>query len=100
MCIHRQKDEKGESFEIHINGTPIFAKGANWIPADSFVERLTRDDYERLIKDAVSANMNTLRIWGGGVYEPDCFYEICDEMGVLVWQDFLFACSMPITKYL
>jgi len=94
VCIHRQKDEKGESFEIHINGTPIFAKGANWIPADSFVERLNRDDYERLIKDAVSANMNTLRIWGGGVYEPDCFYEICDEMGVLVWQDFMFACSM------
>ena len=94
VCIHRQKDEKGESFEIHINGTPIFAKGANWIPADSFVERLNRDDYERLIKDAVSANMNTLRIWGGGVYEPDCFYEICDEMGMLVWQDFMFACSM------
>ena len=94
VSINRQKDEKGESFEIHINGTPIFAKGANWIPADSFVERLTRNDYERLIKDAVSANMNTLRIWGGGVYEPDCFYELCDEMGVLIWQDFMFACSM------
>ena len=94
VSIKREKDEKGESFEIHVNGVPIFAKGANWIPADSFVERLTREDYQRLIKDAVLANMNTLRIWGGGIYEPDCFYEICDEMGVLVWQDFMFACSM------
>ncbi len=94
VSIKRQRDEKGESFEIHVNGTPIFAKGANWIPADSFVERLDRKDYARLIKDAVLANMNTLRIWGGGIYEPDCFYEICDEMGVLVWQDFMFACSM------
>ena len=94
VSIKREKDEKGESFEIHVNGVPIFAKGANWIPADSFVERLTREDYQRLIKDAVLANMNTLRIWGGGIYEPDCFYEICDEMGVLVWQDFMFDCSM------
>ena len=64
------------------------------IPADYFVERLDSDDYERLLKDAKNANMNTLRIWGGGIYEPDLFYELCDEMGIMVWQDFMFACSM------
>ena len=92
--IRRDKDEKGESFEIHVNGMPIYSKGANWIPADYFVERLTRDDYKRLLNDAIRANMNTLRIWGGGIYEPDHFYELCDEMGIMVWQDFMFACSM------
>ena len=92
--IRRDKDEKGESFEIHVNGMPIYSKGANWIPADFFVERLTRDDYKRLLNDAIRANMNTLRIWGGGIYEPDHFYELCDEMGIMVWQDFMFACSM------
>ena len=92
--IRRDKDEKGESFEIHVNGIPIYSKGANWIPADYFVERLTRDDYKRLLNDAIRANMNTLRIWGGGIYESDHFYELCDEMGIMVWQDFMFACSM------
>ena len=92
--IRRDKDEKGESFEIHVNGMPIYSKGANWIPADYFVERLTRDDYKRLLNDAIRANMNTLRIWGGGIYESDHFYELCDEMGIMVWQDFMFACSM------
>ena len=92
--IRRDKDEKGESFEIHVNGMPMYSKGANWIPADYFVERLTRDDYKRLLNDAIRANMNTLRIWGGGIYEPDHFYELCDEMGIMVWQDFMFACSM------
>ena len=92
--IKRIKDEKGESFEMQVNGKPIYSKGANWIPADFFVERLTRDDYKRLLNDAIRANMNTLRIWGGGIYEPDHFYELCDEMGIMVWQDFMFACSM------
>ena len=92
--INRDKDQKGESFEIHVNGMPIYSKGANWIPADSFVERLDRANYESLLKDATRANMNTLRIWGGGIYEPDVFYELCDEMGIMVWQDFMFACSM------
>ena len=97
--IRRDKDEKGESFEIHVNGMPIYSKGANWIPADYFVERLTRDDYKRLLNDAIRANMNTLRIWGGGIYEPDHFYELCDEKGLLVWQDFMFSCSTyPATE--
>jgi beta-mannosidase len=94
VLIKREKGGKGESFEIHVNNQPIFSKGANWIPADSFTTRLTYKDYERLLGDAVKANMNTLRVWGGGIYEPDHFYDICDELGILVWQDFMFACSM------
>ena len=94
VSIKRAEDEKGESFEIYVNNMPIYSKGANWIPADYFVERLQVEDYKRLLKDAIRANMNTLRIWGGGIYEPDHFYELCDEMGIMVWQDFMFACSM------
>ena len=68
VVIKREQDKKGEGFEIHVNGQPIFAKGANWIPADSFTTRLSHKDYEILLQDAVLANMNTLRIWGGGIY--------------------------------
>ena len=94
VFIKRERDKKGRSFEIHVNGKPIFSKGANWIPADSFTTRIQLDDYKRLIATARDANMNTLRVWGGGIYEPDIFYELCDEMGIMVWQDFMFACSM------
>ena len=94
VSIRREKDKKGKSFEIYVNEKPIFSKGANWIPADSFTNRLKADDYKKLISAASDANMNTLRIWGGGIYEPDIFYELCDEMGIMVWQDFMFACSM------
>ena len=94
VYIKRQKDEKGQSFEVHVNGKPIFSKGANWIPADSFTTRLNKKDYANLITSARDANMNMLRVWGGGIYEPDIFYELCDEMGIMVWQDFMFACSM------
>ena len=94
VTIERAADERGESFEIYVNNMPIYSKGANWIPADYFVERLQKEDYKRLLKDAIRANMNTLRIWGGGIYEPNHFYELCDEMGIMVWQDFMFACSM------
>ena len=94
VYVVREKDKVGKSFEIHVNGKPIFAKGANWIPADSFTTRLTKNDYVNLIGSARDANMNMLREWGGGIYEPDIFYELCDEMGIMVWQDFMFACSM------
>ena len=94
VAINRVKDEKGESFTIYVNGKPIFAKGANWIPADSFTSRLTPKDYKLLLQNVIKANMNTLRVWGGGIYEPDYFYELCDQMGILVWQDFMFACSL------
>ena len=92
--VQQKKDKHGTSFAFIVNGKPIFSKGANWIPADSFTTRLKKEDYRRLLGSAVRANMNTLRVWGGGIYEPDEFYDLCDEMGILVWQDFMFACSL------
>ncbi len=90
----REKDEFGESFLFELNGVRVFAKGANYIPNDSFLPRVSQKDYEKVIADAVNANMNMLRVWGGGIYENDYFYELCDKNGLLVWQDFMFACSM------
>tara|TARA_Y100000748_G_scaffold303472_1_gene308712 strand:+ start:661 stop:3150 length:2490 start_codon:yes stop_codon:yes gene_type:complete len=92
--VVQKKDDQGAGFSFVVNNKPIFAKGANWIPADSFTTRLKKQDYLSLLKSAVSANMNTLRVWGGGIYESDDFYDLCDEMGILVWQDFMFACSL------
>ncbi|WP_075834000.1 beta-mannosidase [Deinococcus marmoris] len=87
-------DEPGTRFfRFVLNGLPIFARGANWIPADSFVGTLTRERYEPLIRLAQQGHMNMLRVWGGGVYEHDAFYDLCDELGLLVWQDFMFACA-------
>lgn len=93
LKLVRNEDSGGESFYFEVNGTPVFARGANWIPADSFPGRMTAERYEGLLDSAVAANMNALRIWGGGYYEDDIFYELCDEKGILVWQDFMFACS-------
>ncbi|WP_298239096.1 glycoside hydrolase family 2 protein [uncultured Algibacter sp.] len=90
----REKDEFGESFLFKVNGISTFIKGANYIPNDNFLPRVTKNDYDKVIKDAVDANMNMLRVWGGGIYENDYFYELCDKNGLLVWQDFMFACSM------
>jgi len=87
-------DGKGKSFYFEVNGTPIFAKGANYIPSDVFVPRLTPADYKKVIESASFANMNMLRVWGGGIYENDLFYDLCDEAGILIWHDFMFACSM------
>jgi beta-mannosidase len=92
--LRQQRDEAGQSFMFVINGIPIFAKGGNWIPADSFPTRITKDKYRFLLESVRDTNMNMLRVWGGGIYEADEFYELCDEMGILVWQDFMFACSM------
>jgi beta-mannosidase len=92
--LRQQPDAAGKSFTFVVNGVPVFAKGANWIPADSFPERVTRARYRHLLESARDANMNMLRVWGGGYYEMDEFYELCDELGVMVWQDFMFACSM------
>jgi len=94
IFIKREKDKKGRSFEVHVNGKPIFSKGANWIPADSFTTRIKKEHYKQLLSAAKDANMNMLRVWGGGIYEPEIFYDLCDEMGIMVWQDFMFACSM------
>jgi beta-mannosidase len=92
--LRQQADAWGKSFTFVVNGVPVFAKGGNWIPADSFPTRLTRERYRRLLESVRDTNMNMLRVWGGGIYESDDFYELCDEMGLLVWQDFMFACSM------
>ncbi|MDR2654790.1 MAG: hypothetical protein LBC56_01785 [Oscillospiraceae bacterium] len=86
-------DRHGNQFRFVINGVPIFAKGADWIPADSFITRFTREDADFYIKSAKRANMNMLRVWGGGMYESEDFYDACDRNGILVWQDFIFACS-------
>lgn len=93
LRLDRHKDEWGESFQFVVNGLPFFAKGANWVPADILIPRLKRADYERLLGDAADAHMNMIRSWGGGIYEQDDFFDVCDELGLLVWQDFIFACS-------
>lgn len=94
IVLDRQPDQWGESFRFVVNGRPIFIKGANWIPADSFVTRLDRARYERDLRSAVLAHMNCMRVWGGGIYESEDFYDLCDELGLLVWQDFLFGCDL------
>lgn len=90
----KDKDVAGASFYFELNGVPVFAKGANHIPNDSFVTDVTDERYRHEIVTAVESNMNMLRVWGGGIYEQSIFYELCDEYGLLVWQDFMFACSM------
>jgi len=92
--LRQQRDESGKSFTFVINGVPVFAKGGNWIPADSFPTRISKDKYRQLLESVRDTNMNMLRVWGGGIYERNDFYELCDEMGILVWQDFMFGCSL------
>jgi beta-mannosidase len=86
--------EAGSSFHFEVNGQGFFAGGANWIPDDSLLERITPARYRERVAQAAAANMNMLRVWGGGIYEHEAFYEACDELGVLVWQDFMFACGL------
>jgi len=92
--LKREPDEWGESFTFVVNGVPVFAKGADWIPADAFPTRVTDSQLEYLIKSATDVHMNMLRVWGGGLYESESFYDLCDRYGLLVWQDFMFACGM------
>ena len=89
-----EKDSIGESFYFELNGKPVYMKGANYIPQNSFQNKVTDAHYEKLLSDVVDTNMNMLRVWGGGIYENDIFYDLCDEKGILVWQDFMFACAM------
>ena len=89
-----KQDSIGESFYFKVNDKPIFMKGANYIPQDNLQNRVTKNHYRNLLNDAVKANMNMLRVWGGGIYEEDIFYDLCDSLGILVWQDFMFACAM------
>jgi beta-mannosidase len=95
-----EKDAAGLSFKFRVNGRDIFAKGANWIPADALAGRITPAATRDLLQSAVDAHMNMIRVWGGGRYEPDSFYDACDELGLLVWQDFMFSCNLyPSTPY-
>jgi beta-mannosidase len=92
--LKQEPDEWGESFTFVVNGIPVFAKGADWIPADSFPTRITDTRLEYLIRSAADAHMNMLRVWGGGLYEGESFYDLCDRYGILIWQDFTFACGI------
>ncbi|EIN10923.1 glycoside hydrolase family 2 protein [Punctularia strigosozonata HHB-11173 SS5] len=86
-------DQEGLTFLFEINNIRVFCGGSNWIPADSFLTTMTTDRYKAWLKLLVDGNQNMIRVWGGGIYEPDLFYDLCDEMGILVWQDFMFGCG-------
>ena len=94
LKLIRKPDADGHTFYFELNGVPVFAKGANYIPQDNFLPRVTPAQYEKTLRDAVDVHMNMLRIWGGGIYENDLFYDLCDRYGILIWQDFMFACSV------
>jgi beta-mannosidase len=89
-----EPDAAGRSFGFTVNGHPVFARGSNWIPADALAGRITPDATRALLQSAVDANQNMIRVWGGGRYEPDWFYDLCDELGLMVWQDFMFSCNL------
>jgi beta-mannosidase len=92
--LRQQEDQWGRSFVFVVNCLPIFAKGSNWIPADSFPTRITDEYLEGLIRSAAETHQNMLRVWGGGFYEEERFYDLCDRYGILVWQEFIFSCSI------
>jgi beta-mannosidase len=92
--LAQQEDKWGRSFRFVVNGVPILAKGANWIPADSFPTRISNEWLEGLINSAAQAHQNMLRVWGGGFYEDERFFNLCDRYGILVWQEFIFSCSI------
>ena len=88
-----EPDADGTPFTLVVNDQPVFVKGVNWIPDDAFPVRVDRARYERRLRQAAAANLNLVRVWGGGIYESEDFYDLCDELGLLSWQDFLFACA-------
>jgi len=94
MELVTEKDAVGLGFKFRVNGRDVFAKGANWIPQDALSGRINEADTRGLLQSAVDANMNMIRVWGGGRYEPTWFYDLCDEMGLMVWQDFMFSCHI------
>lgn len=96
LTVKRERDEWGESFRFEVNGLSIFAMGADYIPEDNLLARCNPERTERLIRDCVAANFNCLRVWGGGIYPPDYFYDLCDCYGLIVWQDFMFACAVYV----
>jgi beta-mannosidase len=94
LKIVQKPDSDGAGFAVELNGVPVFMKGANYIPNDNFLPRVTHAVYERVVRSAVDTHMNMLRVWGGGVYEDNAFYDLCDRNGILIWHDFMFACLM------
>lgn len=102
ITLSQEKDERGQTFGIKVNGKLIFCKGANWIPADALPNRLTEAKYRELLGSCIEANMNMIRLWGGGLYESDVFYEFCDENGLMIWHDFMFASGpyLAVDSYL
>ena len=93
VALDTGPDEIGSAFTLRVNDRPIFARGANWIPDDCFPSRVTPERLAERLDQAVAANVNLIRVWGGGLYESDAFYDACAERGLMVWQDFLFACA-------
>ncbi|MFE5396471.1 glycoside hydrolase family 2 protein [Streptomyces sp. NPDC056568] len=91
--LDRSPDEHGTGFTLVVNGVRVFARGVNWIPDDVFPSRITPERYRTRLRQTAEAGVDLVRIWGGGIYEDDAFYDACDELGLMVWQDFLFACS-------
>lgn len=85
--------QPGTSFYFRVNDNPVFLAGSNWIPAGSYPTRITKADYRELLTMLVQGGQNAIRVWGGGYYEDDDFYDLCDELGILIWQDFMFACA-------
>ncbi|MDR0388214.1 MAG: glycoside hydrolase family 2 protein, partial [Treponema sp.] len=94
MTIRREKDEWGESFAHEVNGVSFFAMGANYIPEDNIFSRINKERTGKLLEQCAAANFNVIRVWGGGYYPDDFFYDACDELGLVVWQDFMFACAV------
>lgn len=94
MSVHREKDEYGEQFAHEVNGVRIFAMGADYIPEDNILSRVTPERTYSLLKQAKDANFNCIRVWGGGNYPYDSFWDACDELGLVVWEDFMFACAV------
>ena len=90
----RERDGEGETFGFRVNGADIFAKGANWIPCDAHPSRRIKARYAHLLESMAASHQNMVRVWGGGIYEPDFFYDECDRLGILVWQDMMFACGL------
>ena len=93
LKLHNDKDQYGHNLYFELNGEPLYAKGSDMIPNDNFLSRVTDSIYHQVVADAAAVNMNIIRVWGGGIYEDDAFYDYCDQMGILVWQDFMFACQ-------
>lgn len=92
LKLHNDKDKYGHNLYFELNGQPLYAKGSNMVPNDNFLSRCTDSVYHAVVRDAKAVNMNIIRVWGGGEYEDDAFYKECDKYGILVWQDFMFAC--------